>query len=621
MYPFVSQYKSEWIPGFIVEDRINGTSKIHFESEEDLQVFENAVLEAGKDHADSVSYNNCEVAIEDAEKIIAAAHRQFDDQSNPIKDEAKVLIIKENAELLDYEEDSSIKELEHRFEPISGLKEDISLHRHQREGIAWLQSLYNENSPGCLLADDMGMGKTLQVLYFFEWLSGKQESAKVLVVAPVSLLENWEREYNDIFPRGTYSVVQARKSPEVFAHILDGEKATHKPLLVLTNYESLRRHQLTACAINWSACSLDEAQRIKTPGTIVTNAAKALKSSFKIAMTGTPVENSFHDLWCIMDYCVPGLLGSAKNFSSNFTTRKNDSPEKIRDKGIKLRRECGIYLKRRLKSELKDELPQKFSSANPEHASHFADLHLVESMPELQLIEYRKELSAHIDTDKKHKAILETIRRLKWISDHPFLYQQDLLEWKYSKMTNCSARIIALLPALKRIKRRKEKALIFAEFKKTQLLLRHIVRIEFGIEARIINGDTPALSSSRERVKQSRQRIVEDFNGSSGFNILVMSPVAAGVGLNITGANHVIHFGRHWNPAKENQATDRAYRIGQKKDVYLYHPKAVSDSFKTFDEVLSDLLDRKRTLAKSTLFPSEMVEVRISDVTSALGIK
>ncbi|MBT3272872.1 MAG: DEAD/DEAH box helicase, partial [Spirochaetales bacterium] len=586
--------------------------------------FQEIVTEATKKGQESFSYKGCEIPLDEAESIIDAARKQFADQSLPISGDNEVLIIKENAELLDYEEDSSITDLEHRFEQIPG-KTDFTLLKHQREGVAWLQSLYKEASPGCLLADDMGLGKTIQILYFFEWLAIKNEAPIVIVVAPLSLLENWEQEYSSFFPNGRYTIHQVHGSPDAFRSIFKQDVALRRPLLVLTNYESLRRYQFDVCAINWTACALDEAQRIKTPGTIVTNAAKALNSGYKIAMTGTPVENSYHDLWCIMDFCVPGLLGSAKGFSGEYAISKNDTPEDILGKGKRLRHKCGVYLKRRLKTEILDQLPLKYSSADTANESLFEKFQLSEQMPEPQYDEYVQVISSHDSSDKSEneshaRMILGTIHRLKWLSDHPYLYDQNIFQWKPEDIVGMSARLIVLSRILKDIKKRKEKAVIFAEYKRTQLLLSHLIRIEYGFDASIINGDTPALQSKRAKAKASRQSIINAFNKSQGFNVIIMSPIAAGVGLNVTGANHVIHYGRHWNPAKEDQATDRVYRIGQEKDVFVYHPKAIASDFKTFDEVLSDLLDQKRIMAESTLFPSEMVEVKRSDLFSGLNL-
>ena len=150
-------------------------------------------------------------------------------------------------------------------------------------------------------------------------------------------------------------------------------------------------------------------------------------------------------------------------------------------------------------------------------------------------------------------------------------------------------------------------------------MLQHIFYERYGIVCKIINGDTPPFISAYNSNKQSRQSSIDEFQAVDGFNIIIMSPVAAGMGLNVTAANNVIHYSRHWNPAKENQATDRAYRIGQTKDVYVYYPMAVCNEFRSFDETLDDLLNRKTSLATSTIFPTERIEVRPDEFEQMLS--
>ena len=181
-----------------------------------------------------------------------------------------------------------------------------------------------------------------------------------------------------------------------------------------------------------------------------------------------------------------------------------------------------------------------------------------------------------------------------------------------------SARLKATISFLDKIKEREEKVIVFAERKEIQKMLQTVCWERYGIVAKIINGDTPTIVKRQSNERQSRQTSIDAFQAKFGFNIIIMSPIAAGMGLNVTGANHVIHYSRHWNPAKENQATDRAYRIGQTKDVYVYYPMATSDKFKSFDETLDELLSRKTALATSTIFPTERVEVRQDELAQML---
>jgi SNF2 family DNA or RNA helicase len=207
---------------------------------------------------------------------------------------------------------------------------------------------------------------------------------------------------------------------------------------------------------------------------------------------------------------------------------------------------------------------------------------------------------------------------IREVSEHPYLYDSTLANHRTDELVDTSARLQATIAFLDRIQAKNEKVIIFAERKETQKMLQRICHERYGIVTKIINGDTPSIVTRQAANRQSRQSSIDDFQSVDGFNVIIMSPVAAGMGLNVTAANHVIHYSRHWNPAKENQATDRAYRIGQTKDVYVYYPMAVSGDFKSFDETLDELLSRKTSLATSTIFPTERVEVKTEELGQML---
>ena len=209
--------------------------------------------------------------------------------------------------------------------------------------------------------------------------------------------------------------------------------------------------------------------------------------------------------------------------------------------------------------------------------------------------------------------ILQTILQFREVSEHPYLFDSSLLRHSTDELIENSARLLATIPILDAIKQKNEKVILFAERKDIQKMLQRICLERYGFVAKIINGDTPSAVQYRFSGKQSRQASIDEYQSADGINVIIMSPLAAGMGLNVTAANHVIHYSRHWNPAKESQATDRAYRIGQKKDVYVYYPMAVCSSFTSFDETLDNLLSRKSTLATATIFPTERVEVRPED--------
>lgn len=215
--------------------------------------------------------------------------------------------------------------------------------------------------------------------------------------------------------------------------------------------------------------------------------------------------------------------------------------------------------------------------------------------------------------------MLTCIQKLREISDHPFLGTEKIESSSVDDLIASSAKMKVVIPILNEIKTKGEKVIIFAERRETQNVLKRILRLRYGINAHIINGDTPTGENKMfGNVKLSRQQAIDDFQDKNGFNVIIMSPIAAGMGLNVTGANHVIHYSRHWNPAKENQATDRVYRIGQTKDVYIYYPMAVSKGIFTFDQTLDKLLARKSHLAEATLFPSTRIEVNTEELFNSL---
>jgi SNF2 family DNA or RNA helicase len=240
-------------------------------------------------------------------------------------------------------------------------------------------------------------------------------------------------------------------------------------------------------------------------------------------------------------------------------------------------------------------------------------------MPPEQFRVYRQRITdsaAPISGNSSNEA-LRRIQAIRQVSDHPFLNTDDFLDRSVEDLIGSSARLIATTEILNHVHKQGERAIIFAEFRKTQHLLAKVIEDRYGLDVSIINGDTPVMAS---RGRESRQRTIARFNEAPGFNVIVMSPIAAGVGLNVTGANHVIHYSRHWNPARENQATDRAYRIGQEKTVYVYYPQAISSEGPTFDVVINELLQQKTNLASAMLYPTDAIEVKPTDLLGRLSL-
>lgn len=609
-YSFVCPYKSEWIPGFIIEDKYNGNTNVILKTKEDIAALEQAIAEAEKREQKEVSYRGYKIDINQAREFLNFAKEQNKTPNERIDKDGngkKVLIIEDNAESLGYKEDSIDNETpdEYELQKIEGIRENILLKPHQNAGVAWLQYLSSTQSRGCILADDMGLGKTLQVLCFIEWHNRNINKGRkpYLIVAPVSLLDNWKKEIDKFIKDDIFDPV-----------ILHGgvikKKANHEDVewlkkqdIILTNYETVRGGQFNICAVDYAVVVLDEAQKIKTPGTYVTCAAKALKAEFKIAMTGTPVENSFVDLWCIMDFAIPGLLGNAKEFAAQYQAplkHEDTDPELL---GRELRDRMGVFFLRRRKCDVLKDLPDK-----------------KEIKEEVQMTSYQESsyINAIINSQKTDGYILELLNKLRKISDSPFIDQPntDIETIPVRDLIESSGKIKETLRILDQIERKKEKVIVFCIYKESQRILQRVIQNRYGITPRIINGDTKVITTSNRSGSYSRQQAIDSFEAVKGFNVIIMSPIAAGMGLNVTAANNVIHFGRHWNPAKEAQATDRAYRIGQEKTVYVYYPITTLSNrynFASFEQTLDTLLSRKSSLADATLFPTEQTEVRIAD--------
>jgi SNF2 family DNA or RNA helicase len=616
-YPFISPYKSCWVFGAKIETPQNGTTNVYIKNEDSLLELVQAIKMAEQTNSSVVKVFNTEIDIEDAIYLAKQAKRQLKQPNIPIKTSEneegdfhisrEVLIIKDNAEDLSYKSENIFVNKQQTYVLYKNkyLHPEFSLKSHQEEGVAWLQYLFTNKVSGCLMADDMGLGKTLQILYFIDWHSRLYSNHKpYLIVAPISLLENWENEYERFFiqPRLRICRLSSKDVPRQFTKsVVD---MMQKMDVILTNYESLRISQLNFCAVEFEIVVLDEAQKIKSPGTLVTNAAKALKSNFKIAMTGTPVENTLLDLWCIMDFCVPGLLGNAKSFAAKYQNPLKNEDVDIASLGNEIHQKLGIYLMRRLKKDAAKDLPVKYEQR------------CQIQMPTQQEVAYINEVNAYIN--KEQPNMLMTIMHIREISEHPYLYDKTLSLHETKNLIENSARLLASIEIIREIKKKNEKVIIFVERKEIQKMLQRIFLDLFGVIAKIINGDTSTRTSNINSNNLSRQAAIDEFQSVCGFNIIIMSPIAAGMGLNVTGANHVIHYSRHWNPAKENQATDRAYRIGQTKDVYVYYPMAVSEKFRSFDETLDELLTRKTSLAISTIFPTERIEVRQDELSHLL---
>ena len=520
--------------------------------------------------------------------------------------------ITQRSELLAFDFEHSKLEL-----PKSFRSQEFGLKQHQEIGIAWLQNLFNFapiNVNGCLLADDMGLGKTIQLLCFIgNYLEKTADKKPILIVAPVSLLENWQAEVNKFFT-AQYGKILSLYGDHLKTRRLDFiptklEEQGIKNLLqdnwrgeadiVLTTYETLRDLQFSLGREQWSIMICDEAQKIKTPNALVTQAAKAMNADFKIACTGTPVENSLKDLWCLFDFIQPGLLGSLKEFGQAYKRPIEDDADEIALQ--KLRDLIQPQTLRRMKSDVAD-LPEK---------SEQKDCKRIPISP-LQRQLYQDVIANYenVPDGKRGNAMLQALHTMRMICAHPLQ-----LDPKQPKTE--SPKVEWLLQTLTGIQKKQEKVIIFTEFRDIQTFLQRLLRDYFGLNVYTVNGETKTSSRGKG---ESRQQRIDTFQYSEGFNVIIMSPVAVGFGVNVQKANHVIHYTRCWNPAKEDQATDRAYRIGQEKEVFVYYPSIYAE-FETFEIKLDRLLADKRKLATDMLRPASEINIAglAEGVLSPLG--
>lgn len=520
------------------------------------------------------------------------------------------LILKPNIAKVDYEERCGVLAMPtgRQAKVPRSLKDGVELKVHQLSGVAWLQHLWSlspHECRGALLADDMGLGKTLQLLVFIAaCLEDNPAADPFLIVAPVSLLENWREEMEKFFMPETFPLLtlygneltKLRSPKDGMDDELVGIGLLRRNWLgsakvVLTTYETLRDLEFALAAQKWSAVICDEAQKIKNPNAMMTRAAKKQNVRFKIACTGTPVENSLADLWCLFDFIQPGLLGAHNEFGSTYRKPIEAETEEQKQRVDELRSIIEPQLLRRLKADVAKDLPCKT---------------IVEACQNLPLSERQRTYYAHAIAQhrkqsaegeglKNHLGLLPYLRRL--CADPQPMGQISNPSTPLPEIECHSPKMKWLMAELEKIKARNDKVILFCELRDVQRLLQRAISERFRFAPAIINGDTSTSSKST----LSRQKQIRGFQEKPGFGAIILSPLAAGFGLNIQAANHVIHFTRTWNPAKEDQATDRAYRIGQSKEVFVYCPLVVAEDFTTFDAKLNALLEWKRGLSSDML--------------------
>ena len=449
-----------------------------------------------------------------------------------------------------------------------------TLRPYQQTGVNWLW-LLSQLGLGACLADDMGLGKTMQIISLLLVLKKKRSDAPSLLVLPASLMGNWKMELERFAPSLRCLFIHSSQLNKKTMDAIANESTALKDIdVVLTTYGTLMR-QPWLHEQAWRVLVLDEAQAIKNPSARQTKAVKGIKAQSRIALTGTPVENRLSDLWSLFDFLNPGLLGSAtrfRGFVKSLAERKHDQYAPLRNL-------VGPYILRRLKTDrsIISDLPEKTE------VTAYCGLSKVQAAQYQQSVTQMAKAIENLDGIKRRGLVLSYLLRFKQICNHP---SQLLGDGEYAP--NKSGKFQRLAELCEEIASRQEKLLVFTQFREMTAPLANFLARQFGQPGLVLHGGTAV---------KKRQKLVEQFQDEEGPPFFILSLKAGGTGLNLTQASHVIHFDRWWNPAVENQATDRAFRIGQKKNVLVH--KFVCQG--TVEEKIDALIDEKTTLANDLL--------------------
>ncbi len=452
-----------------------------------------------------------------------------------------------------------------------------TLRPYQIRGYSWIGFLRKWGLGACL-ADDMGLGKTIQSLALIRRDWQREAKGPVLLICPMSVVGNWQKEASRFTP----------DLPVMVHHGLDRAKGNEfhtkalSQAMVVTSYALLHRDFETIGRVPWRGVILDEAQNIKNPETKQARAARAVSAEYRLALTGTPVENTVGDLWSIMEFLNPGFLGTQTEFKKKFFVPIQTGSDL--EASTRLKRLTQPFILRRLKTDraVIADLPEKmemkvFCTLTKEQAS------LYEAVVKESLRSLDKSQGI-----RRKGVVLATLSKLKQVCNHPAQFLGD-----NSSIPDRSGKLARLTEMAEEIIAVGDRALVFSQFAEMgEILKRHIQEI-FGKEVLFLHGGTP---------KPKRDRMIERFQTEEdGPSIFVLSLKAGGTGLNLTRASHVFHFDRWWNPAVENQATDRVFRIGQKKNVQVH--KFICAG--TLEEKIDEMIERKKEIAAKVIGTGE----------------
>lgn len=449
-----------------------------------------------------------------------------------------------------------------------------NLFPYQHIGYLWIKFMLEETN-GCILGDEMGLGKTMQVIAEMLHLKALRHTP-MLVVAPISLLANWQRECAKFAPSLQTMIHYGASRVSNYRDFEDYD-------VIITSYTTVVSDIHMLNMIEWELVALDEAQSIKNPASARTITCKQIHRKRSLAVSGTPFENHVTDIWSLVDFIQPSLLGSLKSYNEIIT----DDIEG----GKRIEPILSPLMIRRLVADVAKDLPEKVVSALP------LSMSVEES---IQYTEFLNELKANCNTENLNLGMLQ---QLRIYCTHPYA----ALGIKFKNPFDVSVKYQRFCEIVEEIVSRGEKVIVFTSYKSMFDIFINDIPTRFGIQVKTINGETPV---------DDRQQIVDWFNELPNPAMLVLNPKAAGTGLNITGANHVIHYNLEWNPSLEDQSSARAYRRGQEKTVFVYRLYYEN----TIEEIVNERIERKRDIASTAIIGTDGISADRADMIRALEL-
>jgi SNF2 family DNA or RNA helicase len=477
------------------------------------------------------------------------------------------------------------------------------LRPYQQYGYSWLEFARHWGM-GVILADDMGLGKTVQALTML--LRLKEELAGLpgptLLICPTSVVINWQQESQRFTPALRTLVHQGGGRLQGEAFIAAAQEVD----MVFTSYALARRDEDALSQVKWHGIVLDEAQNIKNPHTKQARVIRSLPAGYRLALTGTPVENRLLELWSIMQFLNPGFLGSRKRFRQRFTIPIEKQGDD--DAARRLRQLTGPFILRRLKTDptVIQDLPEKqetkvYCTLSEEQAT----LYQAVVQDVLQAIEAQEE-----DGIARKGLVLSMLMQLKQVCNHPVQYLHQAEAYNPLEDTRRSGKLRRFHAILDEVLAEGDRLLVFSQFTEMGGLLKKYIQERFGVSALFLHGGVKA---------GKRAKLVERFQAADGPPVFILSLRAGGTGLNLTRANHVFHFDRWWNPAVEDQATDRAFRIGQTRNVMVHKFVCLG----TLEERIDQMIEEKKALAESVVGSGEnwLTEMSTADLRALVKLR